>query len=280
MADGGQKTAESEDMETTPERGNGADPGHDWHADSAADPGAAIDERLVEQALAGAWYHDPKGTPETRAAARAAQEALVRGMMAGLGPRDMSERIWAQQTTAAHLAAADAFKWLAETELPASGRVQVLRLAAQLMTVTGRQLASLDLHRVRRRAEAEAERRAAAVDAAARQATARQAAARQATAQPSGGGVLVVPRSVPPEVEAERMAEAYRARRRAEKAWREGKGPKPEAGPDPDDPYVAAAAKARAEGRGPCLLVPGKLSEEEWTRAARIYQRALQEDDP
>jgi len=36
----------------------------------AADPGAEIDEQLVEQALAGAWYREAGGTAESQAAAR------------------------------------------------------------------------------------------------------------------------------------------------------------------------------------------------------------------
>jgi hypothetical protein len=242
---------------------------------------ARIDEQLVEQALAGAWYRDGTATAEAQAAARDAQRALVRGMMAGLGPRDMAERIWAQQTTTAHLAATDAFKWLAKPELPDSARVLALRLAAQLMTVTGRQLAGLDLHRARLRADAEARARAAErARRDAETAAERDAAAKDAAARPKAGGVVVVPRREPPEVEAERRAEAFRARRRAETAWRAGQGPKPPTGPDPHDPSAAAAAEARAEGRGPCLLVPEELSPEDWNRAARIYQRALQEPDP
>ena len=269
MAERGQETAGAEGLGPVPERGDGADPGDVWGADPGSDRGAAFDEQLVEQALAGAWYRDGSGdSPATEA-----QRALVQGMMEGLGARDMAERIWAQQTTAAHLAATDAFKWLAKPDLPDSARVLALRLAAQLMTVTGRQLAGLDLHRARLNADAEARARAAERER-------RQAAERDAAARPKAGGVLVVPPAVSPEAEAERMAEAYRARRRAEKAWREGKGPKPQAGPDPDDPYAAAAAEARAAGRGPCLIVPEKLSPEEWGRAARIYQRALVEDDP
>jgi hypothetical protein len=285
MAEGGQEAAAEE--------GRGPACESEGDARWAADPGAEIDERLVEQALAGAWYRDPRGTPETQAAARQAQEALVRGMMAGLGPRDTSEQIWAQQTSAAQLAATDAFKWLAEPELPASARVQALRLAAQLMTVTGRQLASLDLHRARRRAEAEAERRAEERVRQAAEARAWDAAA--AEAQPRCG-IVIEPLEEDPVAMARRWAQEVKANERRLRAGLPLEAPRAEpAGARPADGApdlqgardAAPAAELRparraarrpAQGRqAGVLVVPEKPSPEDWTRSLREYYRVLEE---
>ncbi len=167
-----------------------------------------------------------------------------------IGPRNTLEKLLAVQMIAGHEAALDGY-----------ARARALPEVAP------------ESDRARR-----AELRLAARSAAREHKEARKAAAAEAAAPPKGGGVLVVPRTESPEAEARRMAETLRARRRAEKAWREGKGPPPPRGPDPNDPYAAAAAEARAAGRG-CLIVPGKLSQEEWTRAARIYQQALMEEE-
>ena len=154
---------------------------------------------LLEQAMAGAWYRDDAG----ELAPEAERRALAEAAMAELAPRDGPERIAASQMAAVHFAAMDALKWLSKADLKDSARLQALRLSAQLMTLSTRQLSGLDRHRAAVRAEAEALARARRE---ARKAQVKKAAARPDDRAPTSG-VLVVPASGPPEVEARRLAD-------------------------------------------------------------------------
>jgi hypothetical protein len=233
----------------------------------AAENGAPFQAKLLEQAMAGAWYRDDTG----ELAPEAERRALAAAALAELAPRDGPERLAAAQAAACHLATMDALKWLAKPELKDNARLQVLRVSAQLMTLSSRQLSGLDRHRAAVRAEAEAlarARREAQREVRAATEKAAEKAAARPNDRPQGGGVVVVPSTEPPEVEGRRMAEAYRARRRAEKAWRDGKGPRPTAGPDP--PRIPACARGR---RAVSALHP--LSFAGSTRESRSFARAL-----
>ena len=227
---------------------------------------------LLEQAMAGAWYRDDAG----ELAPEAERRALAEAAMAELAPRDGPERIAASQMAAVHFAAMDALKWLSKADLKDSARLQALRLSAQLMTLSTRQLSGLDRHRAAVRAEAEALARA--------RREARKAQVKKAAARPddraAASGVLVVPVSGPPEVEARRLADRAKANRRWFEAWQNGEAPTPTP-PRESSPLVPGLPEAtRTEGPG-FLVVPETLSPEDWTRRVKEYNRLMsQPDDP
>ena len=260
------------------------------HGEQAAADGATPFARtLVEQAMAGAWYRDDAGEPAPEAERRARAEAAL----GELAPRDGPERIAAAQTAACHLATMDALKWLSKPRLGDSARLQLLRVSAQLMTLSSRQLAGLDRHRAAVRAEAEALARARRE---ARREARKERAALEAEETAPPGGVMIERFDEDPEVMARRWAAEVKANERRIEARLAGEAPAvqdaagparpPEqSAPPPTTVYRPEQAGGRPPRRaaprgqrpgGGVLLVPERPSPEDWTRGLKAYYRALE----
>ena len=196
-----------------------------------------------------------------------------------VAPRDAQERTFALHMALTHQVAIDCLKKSRKEELPDRGRQIELGLAARFLGMHARISGALDRHREKERKEREALVRL-------KEKTARETAglrARQeAEDRPLRGGVVVEPAPEDPEAFARAMAEEVKARwRRAKRRYR-GADPGP---PIPDPPPTVAAGPPQypggpghypAEGRG-VLVVPERMSEEDWERGYRAYQRALDE---